>query len=144
VSVAQIVDLRALDRLPERIAEPPPFEGWEPGAAAPPEPLPSTWRVLFTRDDGAAYERTGLRVIVSAARELDGRRWLHVSCSRRSRVPSYDEMLVVRNLFIGDREAIQVFPPRARHVSIHRYCLHLWCCLDGPVLPDFARGGDSI
>lgn len=31
-----------------------------------------------------------------------------------------------------------------KHVNKHPYCLHLWSCLDGPVLPDFTRGSDGI
>lgn len=29
----------------------------------------------------------------------------------------------------------------SRHVNKHPYCLHLWRCLDGDVVPDFTRGG---
>lgn len=137
--------MSVIDRLPTQPATPREPEGWEEDAARP-AALPASWRTLALGADGGMYERSdGLRVITSAAREEDGKRWLHVSCSRRSRVPPYEELVVVRNLFIGDdRAAIQVFPPRSRHISIHRYCLHLWCCLDGSPLPDFARGGDSI
>lgn len=85
----------------------------------------------------------GLLAIVSGTMELDGRRWIHVSFSRRDRMPSYDDVVLVKRLFIGrDRKAIQVHVPESEHVNIHRYCLHLWHCVDGDGLPDFrARGG---
>jgi hypothetical protein len=53
-------------------------------------------------------------------------------------------MSEVKELFIGgDRQAIQVMPPRSNHVNIHEV-LHLWHCLDGDGLPDFTGGGETI
>lgn len=107
--------------------------------------LPASWRV--TREDGSGRAATqkGLAVIETLNREADGRRWHHVSLSRASRLPSYEDVLLVRRLFIGEcAECYQVFPPAARHVNVHPYCLHLWRCLDAPagvVLPDFRHSG---
>lgn len=28
-----------------------------------------------------------------------------------------------------------------KYINLHPTCLHLWHCLDGDVVPDFARGG---
>jgi hypothetical protein len=110
-----------------------------------PRVLPATWRVLRETLDGAMYERNGLRVIVSGATEQDGRRWLHVSCSRPTRLPDWDDLKLVKELFIGPgRQAIQVFPPRERYVNINSNVLHLWCCLDGDGIPDFTNGTGSI
>jgi hypothetical protein len=99
--------------------------------------------------DGGAYARAdGLAVIASVAVEQDGRRWLHVSCSRRARLPSWDDLADVKAVFVGrDQYAYQVFAPASKHVNQHAFCLHLWRCLDvdvGAVLPDFTQGGDSI
>ena len=95
--------------------------------------------------DGAAYMGVGLAVIASADVESDGRRWAHVSLSRKHKMPSYEDIKLVKDLFIGpDREAYQVFPAANKHVNIHKYCLHLWTCLDGPALPDFTRGLNTI
>lgn len=104
------------------------------------------WHVIHRREDGAAYGRPdGLRVIASLAKELDGKTWLHVSCSRKARLPSYQDMCEVKRIFIGEeREAYQVFAPKSKHVNIMPFCLHLWCRLDGPALPDFTQGGDTI
>lgn len=82
----------------------------------------------------------GLVVILSGEVHNDSR-WLHLSVSRQSRVPSYDDLCLVKRVFIGDRKAIQVFPPKAEHVNIHNYCLHLWACLDADSLPDFRVNG---
>ncbi|HEX2101953.1 MAG TPA: hypothetical protein VHF69_14870, partial [Candidatus Synoicihabitans sp.] len=110
-------------------------------------PLPAGWRVVAQGEDGfaATNEARKLRVIVSDALEQDGRRWRHLSCSLEKRVPNYEELCLVKRIFIGDeREAYAVFPRKSHHVNIHPNCLHLWCPLDGPVLPDFSLGGISI
>lgn len=111
-----------------------------------PRVLPPNWRMLDRSVDGASFRCSdGLAVILSLAVELDEKLWLHVSCSRARQLPTYDDMRRVKDLFVGrDRTALQVLPPAAKHINIHPYCLHLWCCLDGDVTPDFTRGGPSI
>jgi len=53
-----------------------------------PRVLPNEWRMLESASDGAAYRRSdGLAVIASVDTEEDNKRWLHVSCSRASRLP---------------------------------------------------------
>jgi hypothetical protein len=114
--------------------------------------LPKGWELVAggtSRDDGAAWSnlQLGLKVIESVAIEQDGQRWHHVSVSRASRIPSWEDMCLVHRLFIGEETAAyQVHVPKSRWISIHPNCLHLWTCLDQPsgVLPDFARGGRSI
>lgn len=107
---------------------------------------PKMWKMCMESCDGAAFERwDGLFVIVSEAQELDGRIWRHVSASRKTRPPTFDELSEVKRLFIGEkREAYQVFPPKVRHVNIHPNCLHLWSCDEGPALPTFDRGLGTI
>jgi hypothetical protein len=83
-----------------------------------------------------------LMVICSATVYGDGKRWMHVSCSTPSRLPTWDELRLVKDTFIGrDRVALQVLPRAAEHVNIHPYVLHLWSCLDGDVTPDFRIAG---
>jgi hypothetical protein len=92
---------------------------------------------------GSCWQKLGdeLSVIVSESIERDGRVWLHVSMSRPTRLPTWSDMRRVKDAFIGkERKAIQVFPPDSEYVNQHPYCLHLFCCLDGDVLPDFRRG----
>lgn len=122
-----------------------------------PRVLPSGWVRL--RAPGPAFDcrgiggLSGLRVLMSAGVEADGARWLHVSVSRQSRCPSWEDMDAVKRLFIGDeRHAYQIHPPRAEHFAAPPLpagprvgtVLHLWAPVDGaPRLPDFlrARGG---
>lgn len=104
-----------------------------------PSPPPKGWRKVTDALDGAADDhRSGLRAILSGQRAADGRRWLHLSLSRKKRPRSWDELSAARDALLPpDRYAYQVLPPRDRWVNIHPYCLHLWCPLDGgPPLPD--------
>lgn len=109
--------------------------------------LPPGWRYL-TRNEFGFFCYNGpreLKVGVSEAKERDGCRWRHVSASKPKRVPNYEEMCLVKNIFVGEEvEAYQVGAPKSRHVSIHPNCLHWWAPMDGPVLPDFSSGGLAI
>jgi hypothetical protein len=109
--------------------------------------LPPGWVRLQDGPDGALYQSKsqGLGVIASVAQEMDGRWWHHVSLSRRSRMPSWDDVRHVKDVFIGrDRKAIQVLPAEAEYVNYHPFCLHLWSCFDDDPLPDFTHGLGTI
>ena len=104
--------------------------------------LPANWSEVQSPTLGARafLAKNGLRVIASIDRAEDGSHWYHVSLSRKAILPSYDDMVKVKSLFIGDeREAIQVFPPRSQRVNDHPNCLHLWHRIDGPVMPDMRK-----
>jgi len=105
------------------------------------------FKVHMNKADGSSYinKTLGLYVIDSVSKESDGKLWQHVSLSRKSRLPTYDDIKLVKSLFIGDnKDAIQVFPKIENHVNIHPYCLHLWSCLEGSPLPDFTHGTGMI
>ena len=108
-----------------------------------PAPLPSTWREVESPVLGAACFRHrdgGLKVLAGVEEHPDGKRWLHVSCSRPSRLPSWDDLKAVKNIFVGPhREAYQVLPREEEYVNVHPHTLHLWCWLDGDLIPAFAR-----
>lgn len=116
--------------------------------------LPASWRETqesWGEEAGRVYQRvyrktTGLLVLISCALQDDGKRWLHVSVSRSdTKIPDWQTMSEVKNLFIGaERTALQVMPPKSKHVNIHPGVMHLWYCLDGDVTPDFTGGGDTI
>jgi hypothetical protein len=109
-------------------------------------PRPPGWEVLKEGIDGVCLiNRDDLKVIVSLEGKDDGCTWLHASCSRQDRMPSYGDLCLMKDTFIGpQRKAVQIFAPRAEHVSIHSFCLHLWCCLDRDPLPDMTCGTGSI
>lgn len=115
-----------------------------------PKHLPDGWTRDFRAEQmsegqmAAWVHRDGRSVILTAGLQPDGRWWLHVSVARPDRMPTYADLQDLKAFWIGgDLQALQVFPPRAKHVNIHRFCLHLWACLDpaGDGLPDFGRAG---
>jgi hypothetical protein len=115
---------------------------WEP-----PVVLPPLWEEVQRGPDGAKYRAPALNLvaIASVARELDGKRWVHLSVSHAVRVPRWRELVEVKEWLLGtETYCYQVIPPRSRYVNIHPNVLHLWCCLDGEPLPDFTRGGNTI
>lgn len=57
----------------------------------------------------------------------DGEGWDHVSVSREGRIPRWEEMSYVKDLFFRDHEtAMQLHVPESDHVNFHSNCLHLW------------------
>ena len=108
--------------------------------------LPKGWQLLQRWGDyGFACSEVGggLRVLVDCEEKADGKRWLHVSYSRKGWTPSHADTCKVRDAFIGsNRYCYAVFPPSGRYVNIHPHCLHLWALWegdDGRVLPEFSE-----
>jgi hypothetical protein len=100
--------------------------------------------VMVDRPGVCAWKKIddGVFVVISESMESDNRRWLHVSCSRPNRIPTWQDVRRVKDAFVGkNRKAIQVLPCEAEYVNLHPFVLHLWCCLDGDPLPDFRKGG---
>lgn len=64
----------------------------------------------------------GLGIIFS-----NGGDWEHVSVSRRSRTPSYEDMCWVKSAFWDSEDCVmQLHVPATDHVNCHEHCLHLW------------------
>lgn len=75
--------------------------------------------------------KSKLYVIASVDDLQDGQgnesKWVHLSVSRKDRLPSWDDLKGVKKMFLGDdKEAVQVFPKQKDYVNLHPYCLHLW------------------
>jgi len=113
-----------------------------------PRVLPAGWRQSGRKLDGASYmcDNRRLSVIVSASVELDEKKWLHVSCAHPHKLPSWETIKMVKDIFIGrKRQAIQVLPAEEKYININPNCLHLFSCLDdADPVPDFTRGGESL
>lgn len=108
-----------------------------------PRVLPPQWECLPYMIGGLTFrqKQNGLGVILRVE-EHGGARWLHVSCSFVDRLPTWDHLRAVKDLFVGrDRKAISVLPCEAEYVNAHPFCLHLWSPLERDPLPDFRRGG---
>lgn len=121
-----------------------------------PRVLPAGWVETQRGDDGGWYAwRGGLVVGVSAGRELDDRRWLHISVSRRgkgvgglkpeTKMPTYDDLKLVKRIFVGPKgKAIEIHAADKEHINFHPCVRHLFACLDENPLPDFTRGLGTI
>lgn len=73
--------------------------------------------LLCVVGDGIGWEEFGLPLPA----------WEHVSVSTATRCPTWKEMEWVREQFWRDDETvIQFSVPRADHLSLHPYCLHMW------------------
>jgi hypothetical protein len=70
------------------------------------------------------HPRARLRVIASADPDIG---WEHVSVSLAQRVPRYEEMVHIGDLFFLPEETwIQYRVPKRDHINIHPYVLHWW------------------
>ena len=115
-------------------------------------PKPQTlWKEMSIEkiygEEGKKYLRAwtfnGLMVMASVGEYADGKEWLHISVSRESRIPTYEEMTRVKRDFIGDdRKAVFILPEKDNHVNIAENCLHLFYSKENP-LPEFSLGGLS-
>lgn len=117
-----------------------------------PKVIPDNWKILntFSFEYYAYYtyytfiREDGLKVIfgVEWQEEDPETKWLHVSMSFKSKLPTYQDMKIVKDIFIGEeRTAFQIFPPKTEHINLHANCLHLFCCVTKDILPDFRREG---
>lgn len=74
------------------------------------------------QSDYGYFEVDGLCVIASS-----GMGWDHVSVSLPDRIPSWEQMKLVRDLFFFESETVlQIHPPKTLEVNYCPYCLHLW------------------
>lgn len=62
--------------------------------------------------------------------------WLHMSVSRKTRLPTWDDLVLAREeLGFKDLLFIQLLPPTRAWLNVHSYCLHLLHRLDAEVVP---------
>ena len=82
-------------------------------------------------------------VIVSTAWQDDGHEWTHASWAYDERLPTYEELVLLRSAVWGSTGwAFQVFAPPTEHVNIHIFALHLWGRVDGVnPFPNFGAAG---
>lgn len=63
-----------------------------------------------------------LRVIAA-----NGEGWDHVSVSLAHRIPTWEEMSLIKRIFFkNDETAMQLHVPIKKHINVHPYVLHLW------------------
>ena len=68
----------------------------------------------------------------------DGLGWEHVSVSHYKRLPRWDEMCLIKDLFWdGEEIVMQLHPAKSTYVNNHPYCLHLWRPINSKIpIPD--------
>lgn len=117
----------------------PPFDQWRDAS-------PRTIALYHSAGDetcgvfNVVVPSTDVRLLVIAS---SGAGWDHVSVSRPSRCPTWEEMVFVKRVFFGEDEwAIEYHPPPDKNISRHPFCLHLWRPHDVeiPVPPEFTIG----
>lgn len=53
--------------------------------------------------------------------------WDHVSVSRKTRCPTWEEMCALKDLVFEPEETVmQLHPEKSEYVNNHPFCLHLW------------------
>ncbi len=53
--------------------------------------------------------------------------WEHVSVVREDRIPTWEEMCMVKSMFWDDEDCVvQFHPPKSKYVNISPNALHLW------------------
>ena len=109
-------------------------------------PLPNRFTFVDTfGPSGRIYQdkRTGLKIIeTTSPHPQSDQEWHHLSMSYPDKLPTYDEMKLVKAIFVGNgHHSLQIFPPEKKNISIHDFCLHLWTPLEYDVTPDFGIEG---
>lgn len=108
------------------------------------KPLPHPWRLVAHVEDGARWINPGLRAsLIWSVEPHAGELWHHVSMAHFDRVPTWAELVAVKELIVGPESvAYQVVPPRSRWINDNEHVLHLWSPADGrDRLPDFGKAG---
>lgn len=107
-----------------------------------PETLPpGVERVV--NDEHAKWYRLRLAAIpLRAILEIEiwqGELWAHLAITGRSAPPSATEVAYCRDLFLGDRKAIQVLPRKLERAEAGARTVHLYAPLESDALPSFSR-----
>lgn len=70
----------------------------------------------------------------------DGQLWAQLTVTGRLSEPSAAELRWCKDVFLGERTAVQVFPPKSEpHSPGERFALHLYAPLQVDPLPNFRR-----
>lgn len=85
------------------------------------------FRIIQTSFDGGmgiftSGRQSGMTVIWSY-----GGGWEHVSIDGKKRLPDWNEMCELKDMFFADDECcVQYHPPKSEYVNNAPYCLHIW------------------
>lgn len=79
-----------------------------------------------------------IRIIFSIEHHANGLNWVHVTTSHRNRLPSWEELVYTKEIFIGNVWVYQVLPPKEHYMNISENCLHLWHCPDKDLMKELS------
>lgn len=94
--------------------------------------LKNTNRLYVSKEaaDGGqaiAYLSSNKKNIPAAIVFSNGGGWDHVSASYYNRVPTWEEMCEIKNMFFHPEEVcVQYHPSESEYVNTFKYCLHIW------------------
>lgn len=71
---------------------------------------------------------TGLRLIISYDKSKNFGDILHVSASFADRLPTWEELKAIKDVFFGDVDAMQMLPKKEDYVNVNMYTLHIYEC----------------
>jgi hypothetical protein len=108
-----------------------------------PEPLPPGVE-LGVNDEQSKWYRLRLASAspLRAVLEIEiwqGELWAHLAITGRQLPPSIAEVSYCRDLFLGDRKAIQVLPRKLERTEAGARSVHLYAPLESDSLPAFGR-----
>ena len=64
----------------------------------------------------------------------NGGGWEHVSVSTAERIPKWNEMQMIKEMFFESHEVVmQIHPAANNYVNCHPHCLHLWRPLESDI-----------
>lgn len=92
------------------------------------------YRVDLFGDGYLGDEHNGAFIFKLESSNLDfkviagnGEGWDHVSVSTDFRIPRWNEMQKIKEMFFEDDEVVmQLHPAKKDQINNHPYCLHLW------------------
>ena len=86
----------------------------------------------------AAYLRmNGFEYTVEFGYNEDGYEHVSISPVNSHRMPSWDDMSRLKNIFFyPEEEAYQIMPKKSEYVNVKGNCLHLWRPANGRVLQE--------
>ena len=115
---------------------------WLARLAPEPERLPPACERTVNDEQSKWYR---LRLTLTPLRAIleieiwQGELWAHLTITGRHAPPTTAEVMFCRDLFLGDRKAIQIFPRKIELGDAGARSIHLYAPLESDALPSFSR-----